>query len=238
VLYQHLNSESAVPFIRDAANVVDFGCAIYGGGLAGVAQFCDAYLAAGVNFLRELVGPGWTPSEVFLPHTSPEDCTQFRRFFKVQPRFNAEFCALRFPATWLDRPVEGADSTMLRMAEQRARAAGRPALIQQVSRALRILLLSGKSSGDDVAHMLSMHRRTLNRRLKEQGTTFQATLDELRFQVAAQLLAVSEISLDEVAAVLGYAGVSPFMRSFRRWTGTTPGRWRRSPDAHPLGRAA
>ena len=71
-----------------------------------------------------------------------------------------------------------------------------------------------------------MHRRTLNRRLKAQGTTFQIVLDQLRFEVACQLLSGSEISLDEVAAVLGYAGVSPFMRSFRRWADMTPGHWR------------
>jgi len=225
-LYQHLNSEAAVPFIREGANVVDLGCATYGSGLVGIAQFSDAYLAAGVNFLRELCGPGWVPSEVFLPHSTPRDCVQYRQFFKVHPRFNAEFCALRFPAFWMRTPIEGADPARLRPAEQQARAAGRPELLQQVSRALRILLLSGKSSGDDVASMLSMHRRTLNRRLKAQGTTFQIVLDQLRFEVACQLLSGSEISLDEVAAVLGYAGVSPFMRSFRRWADMTPGHWR------------
>jgi AraC-like DNA-binding protein len=226
--YQHVNSESAVAFLRRAGGVVDVGCAIYESETAGVDQFGDAYLAAGFNFLRELCGPGWTPSEVFIPHTKPRDCTQYRNFFKVQPRFNAEFCALRFPEHWMDKTIEGANSERRRIAHAQVSAARRPALIQQVVRALRILLLDGKSSGDDVARMLSMHRRTLNRRLKAQGTTFQRVLDRIRFDVAIQLLGGSDISLDEVAAVLGYAGVSPFMRSFRRWTDTTPGRYRRA----------
>jgi AraC-like DNA-binding protein len=227
VFYQHLNSDAAVPFIREAANVVDLGCAIYDGEFEGVEQFCDAYLAAAVNFLRELCGPAWGPTEVFLPHSTPADSAQYRQYFRVHPRFNAEFCALRFPAHWMDRPVDGANPARLRTAERRARARRGPPLLQQVYRALRILLLSGNSSGDDVATMLSMHRRTLNRRLKAEGTTFQNVLDHVRFKVACQLLGASEISLDEVAAALGYAGVSPFMRSFRRWAGTTPGRWRR-----------
>ena len=92
----------------------------------------------------------------------------------------------------------------------------------------RLLLLDGRNSGDDVAQMLSMHRRTLNRRLKDHGTTFQHVLDEVRFSIARQYLANSDISLDDLAASLGYAGVSPFMRTFQRWTGTTPGRWRRA----------
>jgi len=88
------------------------------------------------------------------------------------------------------------------------------------------LLLNGKTSGDDLALMLLMHRRTLNRRLRELGTTFQGVLDDVRFEAARQLLCYSEVSLDEIAASLGYAGVSPFMRTFRRWTGITPGQWR------------
>lgn len=225
--YQHLNSECAVAFVREVANVVELGWAIYGSELKGLEPFGDTCLAAGVNFLRELCGPAWAPSEVLLAHASPRDTAMYRQFFKVQPRFNAEVCAIRFPASWMNCPVEDAEPIRLRIAEQQARAKGRPRLLQQVYRALRILLLSGKSSGDDVANVLSMHRRTLNRRLKAQATTFQIVLDQLRFEVACQLLSASEVSLDDVAAVLGYAGVSPFMRSFRRWAGTTPGRWRR-----------
>jgi len=225
-LYQHLNSEGAVGFLREVAGVVDKGTAIYGAEIPGVVQLYDAYMAAGMNFMRELCGPGWTPSEVFLPHAKPADITHHRHLFNVQPHFNAELCALRFPAQWMQRVVQGADPKRLRIAEQQARTAGRPELLQQVSRALRILLLSGKSSGDDVARMLSMHRRTLNRRLKEQNTTFQIVLDQIRFDVARQLLSCSDISLDDVAATLGYAGVSPFMRSFHRWAGTTPTHWR------------
>src|SRR5262249_34734551 len=149
-----------VPFLREAAGVVDFGCAIYESGVAGVEQLYDAYVAAGFNFMRELCGPEWTPSEGFLPHVRPLDCTHHRHLFRVEPHFTSEFCAVRFAAPWMRKPVEDADPARLRIAEQRARAAGRPQLLQQVSRALRILLLNGKHSGDDVAQMLSMHRRT------------------------------------------------------------------------------
>jgi AraC-like DNA-binding protein len=146
----------------------------------------------------------------------------------VQPRFNCEFCALRFSAHWLQKPVEGADATRFRLTREGAEKAERPQLLQQVYRALRILLLQDTHSGDAVAQMLSMHRRTRNRRLKLEGTTFQEVLDQVRLEVARQLLARSRVSLDDVAATLGYAGVSPFMRAFRRWTGSTPDQWRRS----------
>jgi AraC-like DNA-binding protein len=228
IAWQHVNSESAVPFLRQVEGVVDMGCAIYDSETAGIDHFVDAYLAAGFNFLRELCGPGWAPSEVFVPHARPRDCMQYRNLFRLQPHFDAELCALRFPAHWMAKVIEGADPCRFRLAQERAKSTVPPTLIQQVARALRILLLDGNSSGDDVARMVSLHRRTLNRRLKEQGTTFQKVLDRVRFDVARQLLARSEISLDDVAAVLGYAGISPFMRTFKRWTGATPAKWRQA----------
>ncbi len=89
-------------------------------------------------------------------------------------------------------------------------------------------MLENRHSGDDLAQMLSIHRRTLNRRLKAEGTTFQRVLDEVRFDIARDLLSNSNVHLDDIAATLGYAAVTPFMRTFRRWSGTTPGQWRRS----------
>jgi AraC-like DNA-binding protein len=232
-VYQHLNSEGGLAFFLQRDRVVDLGYAIYHPAVSGAPQIYDTLMAGGCNFLRELCGVGWTPSEVFFPHARPLDVNPYQRFFRASLRFDAEFCALRFPLHWLDRPVPGAVSARLRIADSEARAAGRGELLQQVYRALRVLLLHGQSSGDDVAQMLAMHRRTLNRRLKAQGTTFQLVLDRVRFEVAQQLLADTQVAIDDVAATLGYASVSPFMRSFRRWSGTTPGQWRHTAQGRP-----
>ena len=88
-------------------------------------------------------------------------------------------------------------------------------------------LLAGHKGGDFVASSLSMHRRTLSRRLRAQGTTYQAALDDVRFAVATQLLSDRRITLDDIAANLGYASVNTFIRAFSRWTGVAPGSWRR-----------
>ncbi len=226
-VYQHLNSCGGLAFVVRRAAIVDFGYAIYHAGIDGADQLYDCALATGVNLMRELCGPGWAPTEVFLPHVKGCDPHLYRSVFKVLPRFDSEFCALRFPAYWLERRVDGADPDRRRAALLRAHEASQPQLLHQVCRALRTLLLNGKSSGDDLAQLLAMHRRTLNRRLREHGTTFQEVLDEVRFEAARQLLSYSELPLDDIAASLGYAGVSTFMRSFRRWTGNTPGQWRR-----------
>ena len=228
VVHQHLNSGGGLAFMMEQAGMVDLGYAIYHPDVVYGDQIYDAVLAACVNYMRELCGGGWMPSAVFVPHARPADVTHYCNLLKTRPRFNAEFCAVRFPASWLTRPIEGADPQLHGVAESAVASTQNADFVQMVFRALRTLLLEGRNSGDETAQMLSMHRRTLNRRLKDHGTTFQQVLDEVRFSIARQHLATSDITLDDVAASLGYGSVSPFMRTFRRWSGTTPGRWRRS----------
>ena len=225
--YHHGSSEGGLPFLIERETSADLGYAICHPAVVGADQLYDTALAVCMNFMRELCGPGWMPSEVFLVYAKPDNVAHHRRFFKVLPHFNASICALRFPAKQLDMPIVGADPERWRAALQRLLSQHQRRLLPQVYRVARRLLIDERHSGDEIAHMLSMHRRTLNRRLQARGTSFQAVLDQVRFQMARELLA-SDIALDDIAAKLGYSAVTPFMRTFRRWSGTTPGRWRRA----------
>jgi len=228
VLLQHLHSGGAMAVLLQRDGVVDLGYAIYDPHARSTLQMYDTAIAVAMNMMREVCGEGFSPSEVFLPHTVPVDVAPYRQLFRAPLRFNAEFCALRFPESVLNRPIEGADAARLRTALAEARAGGKAILVQGVYRTLRTLLLHGRSSGADVARVLLMHRRTLNRRLSAEGTTFQRVLDDVRFAVAKELLENSAVSMHDVAAALGYAGLAPFMRAFRRWSGTSPGAWRKA----------
>ncbi|MCB9451612.1 MAG: AraC family transcriptional regulator ligand-binding domain-containing protein [Anaerolineaceae bacterium] len=83
-------------------------------------------------------------------------------------------------------------------------------------------LASGHYSMGDAASKLAMSRRTLHRRLKEEDTTFQKVLDELREELARHYLSVSDYSSTEIAFLLGYEETNSFYRAFRAWTGETP----------------
>ncbi|MGB2818174.1 MAG: AraC family transcriptional regulator [Burkholderiaceae bacterium] len=227
-VHQHLNSEGGLAFLLKRGDYVDLGYASYHPLVSGVAQAHDAALATVMNIMTDLCGPTWKPYEALLPHAKPLDVAQYRAFFKVVPRFDAEYCAMRFPARDLARAVRDANPETLRRCEIAARTEGPSDFMQQVYRGLRRLMLENRHSGDDLAQLLAMHRRTLNRRLKAKGTTFQHVLDDIRFEVARDLLSNSNAHLDDIAATLGYAAVTPFMRTFRRWSGTTPGQWRRT----------
>jgi AraC-like DNA-binding protein len=74
--------------------------------------------------------------------------------------------------------------------------------------------------------MLSLHPRTLNRRLEDCGTTLRHIIGEIRYEIAKQLLADSNMSVIAISTLLGYADASVFTRAFRRWSGMTPTAWR------------
>jgi len=67
-----------------------------------------------------------------------------------------------------------------------------------------------------------MSERSLQRRLADEGQTFDALLDELRHELALRYLADKTLAIAEVAFLLGYSEPSAFHRAFKRWTGKTP----------------
>jgi AraC-like DNA-binding protein len=86
--------------------------------------------------------------------------------------------------------------------------------------------MGGEVSMDAVARIFAVHRRTLNRRLREHGVTLRQLIEDVRRQLARQLLRDTDLSVLAIAETLGYADASAFTRAFRRWFGTTPSGWR------------
>jgi AraC-like DNA-binding protein len=83
-----------------------------------------------------------------------------------------------------------------------------------------------KLTADSIAKALAMSRRTLTRRLGEEGTSFRALLDDVRAELARALLQDRSLSIADVAFFLQYSEPAAFHRSFRRWTGETPQNYR------------
>lgn len=228
VVHHHLNSEGALAFLVGRGSSVDLGYAVYLPFAGSYSELYDGALAALASFFRELCGAEWSPSAVFLSRSAPADVAPYRDFFRAPLHFGSDVCALRFDAKWMDWPVAGADPQRLRLARRKALAIGDATLVEKAHRTLRTLLLHGRSSGADVAQSLAIHRRTLQRRLRANGTTFQHVLDRVRFAVAKDLLEDSTAAVTDISAALGYADDVSFIRAFRRWMGTTPGAWRKS----------
>lgn len=232
-LYLHLHDRGAIPSLCVSGDRAMLAYALFQPDVPGTELIYDGAVAISYNILKALAGPGWEASEVCLSRRRPADIESYSRFFCTDLRFGAEYNAVVFPASWLDRPLGGTPELAQRQIMQEiealeARGAGD--LAAQLRLVLRRLLIGGACKEETclarVAELFAIHRRTINRRLRAQGTSFQRLIDEARYEIARQLLRDTGLTITEVAAVLDYTDPAAFNHAFRRWSGTSPSAWR------------
>ncbi len=230
-LVQHLDlhDQGGVPTLLTSGNFTYLGYAIHLSGTQATEQIYDLSIAVACNIMRSLCGKGWNPAEVLFSTRQPQDLAPYRRFFRAPLHFNADQCAVAFQTRWLNHQIPSADALLHRHLEKEASGLHElrnADLVGSLHGLLRKSLATRNNTISDIARQLHVHERTLNRRLHEAGTSFRRELDEIRYELARQLLAESAMSISRVAKVLNYADASAFSRAFKRWTGITPAQWR------------
>ena len=226
----HLHDRGAVVYLKASrAGRVALGYAVHDAATPGVGVVYDLSLTIGVAMLRALCGPAWQPREVHLPHGRPAAPLAWRRNFGAPVVFDATAAEIWFEASCLEQRPPHADPVqqleLLRTAQQSEAVLALP-LSERARHVARALLMTGALTGDRVAEALSLHPRTLRRRLAAEGTSLTAVAAAARFDVARQLLRETGVALGEIADLLGYADLSAFVRAFRNWTSCPPGQWR------------
>ena len=208
--------------------ILGLGCE--GFKLRAVADFQLSALFA--VHVRRWLSPD-TPFECWLSHAQPEDLAAYRDTFGALAvfRFTAPHYGFAFGKDLLDRPLPDADpklNEVLRQYTQIMWSALPTAqsFADQVRTLLLRELLRGRPDAPHVASRLRMSVRTLSRKLESEGTNFKEVLESLRRQLALHHLARSDLSISEIAYVLGYSQVATFHRAFRRWTDQSPREYR------------
>ncbi|MCP8937920.1 AraC family transcriptional regulator [Alsobacter sp. SYSU M60028] len=230
--HQHRYVRGALPYVLPMGQEIVFGYRVHETPVAAVEQICEGALALAYNLVRELCG--LYPVEVLFACDEPQDRRPFSRAFGVPLRFNAELYGLAYPIGVLKRPVMGASAARreeLRGEVEAYWAVDPPDVASRLRRHLAVVVLGGDQSLKAAAEALGLHPRVLNRRLNEEGTTFQRELADARFTLAGQLLAETNLSATVISETLGYADLSVFSRAFERWSGLPPTRWRKQAGA-------
>jgi AraC-like DNA-binding protein len=229
VRYFHLHVRGAVTTLDVEGRSAMFGFESYVPGAVANDQIEDAALASAFNILRALCGPDWNATEVRFAHRKPEEVRPFREFFRAPLLFDDEQNAVVFHSSWLRHRLPEDDPDLRRLLEKQVEALEvkfGDEFPERVRSILRTALVTDHGGADQIASLFSMHSRTLHRRLNAAGTSFRELVDEIRFEIASQMLAETDTDVSQVAAVLNYADSSAFTRAFRRWSGTTPAQWR------------
>jgi AraC-like DNA-binding protein len=180
-----------------------------------------------VRHARAMVdGPLRVHAVAFAHQGAKAQRERYAAYFGAPVRFGAEVTELVFEAADVDRPLRTQDpnlvAVLLPAAEAAlARESVTAPLTDQVRRALRAALVHSDAQLEAVAKRLGMTPRSLQRRLKDEGTVFQTLRDELRKDLADRYLGEG-MSFAEISFLLGFSEPSAFFRAFKRWTGLTP----------------
>ncbi len=191
----------------------------------------EATLASIVSISREVASRPFRPEAVHIKHPAPDSITAHEAYFGCPVHFGSDRDALLVSEATLRTPNRLGDAGIVGFFD-----AHLDAELDQLDDPVgldgrvRDLVTTSLSEGvpllSDVASRLAMSGRTLQRRLAEQGTSFQALVDDSRRDLAKRLLRDTEFSLIEVAFMTGFSEQSALTRAFKRWMGRTPGAFR------------
>ena len=153
----------------------------------------------------------------------------YARFFDAPVRFGAAETELVIARSLMDAKLVSADPALFGILARAADDAERKQTVEaqdkvltaQVKRTLHKALREGASEVDDVAKRLGLSGRSLQRRLKDEGTSFQELREETRRDLARHYLDL-DLAISEISFLLGFSEPSAFFRAFKRWTGLTP----------------
>lgn len=187
--------------------------------------------ASSLAVARCLAGADLKPSLVEFAHRSPGGDAAYRRFFACPVRFGAGVNRIHVETRWLNVRVPHYDrltcSLLQRQLETMMRTPpGLPQVVQTVVDRLRTSS-EAATSQQQLAEDINLSARTLRRRLQREATGYKSLRDEALYARARDLLSSPGTTVDQVAATLGYSDARAFRRAFKRWSGQSPGTYRR-----------
>jgi AraC-like DNA-binding protein len=213
----------------------------------------DAFVAATLRLCRTLCGRAFNPLAVELRRSAPANPAPYARYFRVPVSFGAPLDALTFDRASAEARLVTANPEIARANDAVAAEYLERLKDSRLAPRVRQAIVDQLPQGGDpdpalVARRLALSLRNMQRKLADEGTSFQAILDDTRAGLARSYLDEGRYSVSEVTYLLGFSGVSNFSRAFKRWTGLSPTAYReasaqptpparRAPGAAARGRA-
>jgi AraC-like DNA-binding protein len=178
-----------------------------------------------------LVAENIVPNEVFFSYPTPPQVKEYSFLFPGKHVFDAPAMGFSFSRKYLDRDnVQNIGTLKTFMKRCPVDLFLRPISDFSLSNEVRVLLLASIQKGfptvREAAEYFHMTRRTLMRRLQDEGSTFQQIKDLVRRDRAVYFLTTQSFAVSEIAEKVGYSDPAVFARAFKSWTGLSPREYR------------
>ena len=199
-------------------------------------RICAVFvLAMAHKYVGAIIGAPPALERVFFAFASMDSNVPFSRHFRAPVEFESEVLGFEFVKGTLDKPLLHANpdlhSLVVNQLSQPGQQLSAP-LDQRVRTVIRSLFPTQRLNIEHVARSLGCSPRTLQRWLNEDiGVTYNTLLEEVRFELAQQFLAESNMSLTDISLAVGYSNPSNFTRGFKKVFGCGPRDWRKRQQA-------
>ncbi len=186
----------------------------------------ESALSSSVRMLRIMTGKQLNPLEVGFIYPRPENTDEYKRVFCCPVRFNQNHTYIKVPLSIGNIPVLLHNESMRKHFEDYAEnILSEIEGIDKTSRAVTKLVLGNLDSRNisirKIAGELAMSVRTLQNRLKDEGTTFSILLEEIRKRLAKKYI-MENHTIEDITYLLGFSNPSVFRKAFRKWMDMTP----------------
>mgnify|MGYP001764063133 CR=1 FL=1 len=218
----HVHNEAVAVQVDEHGGLVAIRTELASDGSGSLRQATELVVGTTCRVLQVLMGAAWRPRLVCFTHSAPPNLAVHRRVLGPAVEFGHEFNGIVCNAADLDAPNPGADPVLARYSQRLLQPAlARSARLSDRVRQLIVLLLPrGLCRVEVVAQHLGVDRRTVHRKLQDEGTSFSALLEAERRALASRYVAGTDRPLTEIAALLGFAAPS----AFSRWHAASFGR--------------
>ena len=196
-------------------------------------QVMDLGLAVCHRVLSYLCSNQYRLLKVSLPHSPLAPLNVYKRFFNAEVVVEQKHAALYFNKEMLNIQFNSSDLGLRQIVDsylEQKICNHYSSIVERVRHAIRIHLSSAKANKVEIAKMLAMHPRSLQRKLNEAGTSFEEIKDKLRQELFLQYLVDSKASMSQITLVLGFSEQSALSRACRNWFGRTPRELKNSVD--------
>ncbi len=192
-----------------------------------VRQTADGIIAFTLREFQELMLHKQFPIKIEYQWPKPSKHATYEEVFNVPIAYGRKETAIVFHKDQLEKPVITGDYEMLRVLvdlanKKLASKSGHSGFYNTVRNSVLNMVGPQFPTLEEVASNLNLGARTLQRKLKSEGYTFKNILESLRKEFALAYLGRKDLSVNQIAYMLNYSDGSTFIRSFKRWTGSTP----------------
>jgi AraC-like DNA-binding protein len=196
-------------------------------------EIIEFAIANGVLSSRKLTGQNIHPEQIGFNHPKPKNISIYENIFECPVHFNENSNFALYPSEIMDYKIPTYNPDLLKILDDFSiKAAQEDALkdsfMSKVRNAVIKLYHHNIPKANDVALQLNISKSYLQKKLQKDGVTYKQILSRVQKEIALRYLQSNNVSIKEIAWMLGYKDVSNFHRAFKQWTGKNPGDFNKS----------